>query len=124
MVLAIPLTSQTKNLFGSAELDLMKSTASLINICRGAVVNEDCLYQALKNRSIRGACIDVFQDEKPLPRNSRFYKLPNILITSFSTYYSQESGDDQMNLFFDNLERFVSDKPLLNAVDKTLLNIS
>lgn len=122
VVLAVPLTSETRNLIGTAELSMMKSTAFLINICRGAVVDEDSLYDALKNNMIRGACVDVFKDEKNLPKNSRFYKLKNLLITSYSTYYSANSNDQVMDLFFSNLERFISGKQLLNMAEKYQLN--
>lgn len=119
VVLAVPLTEGTRNLIGKAELDMMKNTASLINICRGAVVDEDALYDALKNNRIRGACVDIFKNEKPLPRNSRFYKLSNLIITSFSTWYSENSNEQRMELFFRNLERFIKGKPLLNLVDNS-----
>ena len=119
VVLAIPLTKDTYHLIGKAEFDIMKSTACLINICRGAVVDEDFLYDALKNKRIKAACIDVFKNEKPLPKNSRFYKLQNMLITSWSAWKSADSAEQQMDLFFNNLKRFVSDKPLLSLADKS-----
>ncbi len=121
VVLAVPLTRETRNLIGKAEFDMMKSSACLINICRGAVVDEDALFYALKNESIRAACIDVFQNEKPLPRYSRFYKLPNILVTSWSGWKSADSIDQQMNLFFKNLKMFIEGKQLLSVVDKSQL---
>jgi phosphoglycerate dehydrogenase-like enzyme len=121
VVLAVPLTRESYHLVGKAELDMMKSSACLINICRGAVIDEDALYYALKIKSIRAACIDVFRNEKPLPHNSRFYKLPNVLITSWSAWKSADSVDQQMNLFFTNLERFTAGKPLLNVADKSQL---
>jgi D-2-hydroxyacid dehydrogenase (NADP+) len=120
VVLAVPLTEETRNLIGKDELNMMKPTACLINISRGRVVDENSLYQALRNGSIRAACIDVFQDEKPLPRNSPFYKLPNLLITSYSAYYSRDSLNQIMDLFFENLRRFIDGKPLLNLVDPIL----
>jgi len=55
VMIAVPLTRETRNLIGKAELDLMKNTACLINICQGAVFNEDALYYALKNNCIRAA---------------------------------------------------------------------
>jgi phosphoglycerate dehydrogenase-like enzyme len=121
VVLAVPLIEETRNLIGKAEFEMMKSTACLINICRGAVVDEDSLYDALKHKRIRGACIDVFLNERQLPKNSRFYKLSNILITSWSAWYSDESDDQRMDLFFNNLERFIVGKPLLNIADKSQL---
>jgi D-2-hydroxyacid dehydrogenase (NADP+) len=116
VVLAVPITKETRNLIGKEEFKLMKPTACLINISRGRVVDETSLYQALKNGNIRAACIDVFQDEKPLPQNSQFYKLPNLLITSYSAYYSRDSTNQIMDLFFENLRRFVINEPLLNPV--------
>jgi phosphoglycerate dehydrogenase-like enzyme len=121
VVLAVPLTRETRNLIGETELNMMKSTACLINICRGAVVDEDCLYDALKDKRIRGACFDIFQNEKRLPKNSRFYKLPNMLITSWSAWYSDDSDEQRMDLFFKNLERFTTGKPLLSLVEKSQL---
>jgi phosphoglycerate dehydrogenase-like enzyme len=121
VVLAVPLIEETRNLIGKAELDMMKSSACLINICRGAVIDENCLYDALKHKRIRGACFDVFLNEKRLPRNSRFYKLPNMLITSWSAWYSDESDDQRIDLFFKNLERFIVGKPLLNIAEKSQL---
>jgi phosphoglycerate dehydrogenase-like enzyme len=120
VVLAVPLTKETLNLIGKEEFNMMKPTACLINISRGKVVDEDSLYQALKNGRIRAACIDVFQDEKPLPRNSPFYKLPNLIITSYSAYYSRDSTSQAIGVFLENLRRFVVNEPLLNLVDPTL----
>jgi phosphoglycerate dehydrogenase-like enzyme len=121
VVLAVPLIEETRNLIGKAELDMIKSSACLINICRGAVVDEDCLYDALKHKRIRGACFDVFLNEKRLPKNSRFYKLPNMLITSWSAWYSDESDDQRIDIFFKNLNRYTIGKPLLSLVDKSQL---
>jgi phosphoglycerate dehydrogenase-like enzyme len=115
VVLSVPLTPKTRHLIGTKELSLMKRSACLINICRGAVIDEDALYDALRHSTIRGACIDVFQDEKPLPRNSRFYQLPNLLITSFSAYFSADSVEQVMDLFFENLRRFDSSEPLFST---------
>lgn len=114
VVLCVPLTPKTRHLIGAKELSLMKRSACLINICRGAVIDEDALYDALRH-SILEACIDVFRDEKPLPKNSRFYQLPNLLITSFSAYFSADSVEQVMNLFFENLKRFSCDEPLLSV---------
>ena len=116
VVLAVPLTEETRNLIGKEEFNMMKPTACLINISRGGVVDENSLYQALRTGRIRAACIDVFQDEKPLPQNSRFYKLPNLLTTSYSAYYSRDSTNQIMDLFFENLRRFLAKEPLLNRV--------
>jgi phosphoglycerate dehydrogenase-like enzyme len=118
VVLCVPLTRETRNLIGKEELNMMKPSAYLINISRGAVVDGNSLYQALKTSHIRGACIDVFQDEMPLPRNSRFYGLPNLLVTSYSAYYSADSVNQVMDLFFENLRRYNSGEPLLSVANQ------
>jgi len=122
IVLSVPLTPKTHHLIGEKEFSLMKPSACLINICRGAIIDEDALYQALNASKIRAACIDVFQDEKPLPKNSRFYALPNILITSFSAYFSSDSVEQVMDLFFENLRRFCNNEDLLSV--STPLSVS
>jgi phosphoglycerate dehydrogenase-like enzyme len=114
IVLSVPLTPKTHHLIGEKQFKLMKPSSCLINICRGAVIDEDALYQALKTAKIRAACIDVFQDEKPIPKNSRFYDLPNLLISSFSAYYSNDSVQQVMDLFFENLRRFCNTEALLS----------
>jgi len=118
VVLSVPLTQETHRLIGKEELNVMKRSAFLINVSRGAVVDGDCLYQALKNSQIRGACVDVFEGENPLPRNSRFYRLPNLLVTSFSAFYTADSSDEVMDLFFENLGRFILGEPLSSVIGK------
>ncbi len=118
IVLSVPLTPKTHHLIAEKELSLMKPSACLINICRGAIVDEDALYKALKTFKISFACIDVFQDEKPISKNSRFYTLPNILITSFSAYFSNDSVEQVMNLFFENLRRFCNNEDLLSRSEQ------
>ncbi|SFH02928.1 D-3-phosphoglycerate dehydrogenase [Desulfotomaculum arcticum] len=76
----VPLTPGTRNLIGKKQLDLMKPTAYFINPSRGGVVNEEDLYQALKNKSIAGAAVDVFAKEPPAKDNPLF-TLENIVVT-------------------------------------------
>jgi phosphoglycerate dehydrogenase-like enzyme len=106
VVLAVPLMPETRHLIGEKEFNLMRPSSCLINICRGAVVDEEALYRTLKASRIRGACVDVFHDEKPIPKSSRFYTLPNLLITSFSAYCSTDSLDQVMDRFFEKLKLF------------------
>jgi phosphoglycerate dehydrogenase-like enzyme len=117
LVISVPLTEETRDLIGKAELDMMKPSSYLINISRGAVVDEDSLYQALRERRISGACIDVFQGERPLPRNSRFYRLPNLLVTSYSAYDSANSLKELMDRFFENLCLFKEGRGLPLELD-------
>ncbi len=118
VLLSVPLTRETHRLIGKEELTLMKPSAFLINVSRGAVVDGNALYHGLKNSHICGACIDVFEDERPLPRNSRFYRLPNLLVTSFSAFYTAASGDEVMDLFFENLGHFNRGEPLSSIMGR------
>jgi D-3-phosphoglycerate dehydrogenase len=78
--LHLPLTPETKNLVGSKLLSLMKSTAFLINTGRGKTVDEEVLYQLLSRKKIGGAALDVYWQEPLLP-DSRWRKLPNVILT-------------------------------------------
>ncbi|XP_048696002.2 putative 2-ketogluconate reductase isoform X1 [Caretta caretta] len=80
VMLVVNLTPQTHRLIGKRELELMKPTATLINICRGAVVDHDALVDALQNGIIKAAALDVTYPE-PLPRDHPLLKLKNIIIT-------------------------------------------
>ncbi|XP_055081110.1 probable 2-ketogluconate reductase isoform X1 [Periophthalmus magnuspinnatus] len=80
VVLAVNLTPQTTGLIGHKELSLMKTTATLVNISRGRVVDQDALVEALQKRTIRAAALDVTYPE-PLPRDHPLLHLPNIIIT-------------------------------------------
>ncbi|MFD1736972.1 2-hydroxyacid dehydrogenase [Bacillus salitolerans] len=79
VVLLAPFTEQTRNLIARRELDLMKSSAILINVARGGMVNEQDLYDALHNRQIWGAGLDVFEHE-PVPLNHPLLTLPNVIV--------------------------------------------
>ncbi|MDH4268409.1 MAG: C-terminal binding protein [Deltaproteobacteria bacterium] len=85
-----PLTPETKNLFGLEEIRKMKPTAYLINTARGGIINEKDLYQALMERSIAGAGLDVTDPEPPLLDNPLFH-LDNVLTTGHSAFYSETS---------------------------------
>jgi len=85
----VPLNSQTKNLIGKKEFEIMKDSAFLINTSRGGIVNEDDLYEALKNNKIKGAAMDAFINEPP--KNSPLKELENIIMTSHNGAYTEEA---------------------------------
>ncbi|MBS7636544.1 C-terminal binding protein [Candidatus Bathyarchaeota archaeon] len=85
-----PLTKETHHLIDKKRLNLMKKTAMLINVSRGAIVDEKALYEALQNNIIHAAALDVFEKE-PLDKNSRFLSLKNVIITPHIAWYSEES---------------------------------
>ncbi|NWS67532.1 GRHPR reductase, partial [Crotophaga sulcirostris] len=80
VMLVVNLTPETHKLIGKKELELMKPTATLINISRGAVIDQDALVEALQNKVVRAAALDVTYPE-PLPRDHPLLKLNNIIIT-------------------------------------------
>jgi phosphoglycerate dehydrogenase-like enzyme len=119
VVLAVPLTAETRHLIGAAELRAMKSTSYLINIARGEVVDEAALLACLRAGGLAGAALDVF-DAEPLPAESPFWELPNVVITPHVSGYMPQYFDRMLALFEDNLERFLAGRPLRNVVDKRL----
>ena len=119
VILAVPLTGETRALIGREELAAMKSGAYLINIARGEVVDEEALVAALRSSSIAGAALDVFSQE-PLPSDHPFWSLPNLVLTPHVSGYTPQYFDKVLALFEDNLERFVHARPLRNIVDKQL----
>lgn len=117
IVLAAPETPGTRHLIGPRELAAMRSGAVLVNVSRGALVDEDALTRALTQRSIAAAALDVFERE-PLPADSPLWTLPNVLITPHVAGFRPDHWDAVTALFADNLRRFDNGQPLLNIVDK------
>ncbi|MFH0748395.1 MAG: D-2-hydroxyacid dehydrogenase [Candidatus Bathyarchaeota archaeon] len=117
VILAVPLTSETKGMIGEEELRQMKKTAVLVNIARGGVIQEEKLIRALKERWIAGAALDVFEIE-PLPPDSELWKMENIIITPHVAGTTPHYDQRATTLFKENLQRYLEDKPLTNLVDK------
>jgi phosphoglycerate dehydrogenase-like enzyme len=97
----------------------MKTTAYLINVSRGNVVQEDKLIQALKEGWIAGAGLDAFAEE-PLPENSPLWDMKNVLITPHVGGLTPHYLDRLTNIFCENLKRFLRGENLINIVDKNL----
>lgn len=108
VVLACPLTDQTHHLLSIKEFSSMKPTAVLINVARGAVVNENHLVRALQNRDIRGAALDVTETE-PLPSDSPLWDLSSTLVTPHTAGFTPKYLDRLGDLFVENYRRFVED---------------
>ena len=109
IVITLPSTPDTWHLIDYDTLGAMKKSAVLINIGRGSVVSENALVQALEEERIRGAVLDVFEEE-PLPDESRLWTLPNVIITPHNSGLSLP--EDIVAIFADNYRRFVDKKPL------------
>ena len=117
VVVATPLTPETRGMIGEAEFAAMKPTAVVINVGRGPVIQEPALLQALTTNRIKGAALDVF-DQEPLPPGHPFYQLENVLLSPHCADNTPDWLDDAMKLFLTQFERFRSGQPLLNQVDK------
>ena len=117
VVVTLPLTEETKDLFGKEQFAAMKSTAYFINVSRGGVVQEDQLLAALKSNTIAGAGLDVFVEE-PLPESSAFWDLPNVIITPHLAAISPVYLDRALQLFAKNLAHYIDGKPLPTNIDK------
>ncbi len=111
--LHVPLIPSTQHMMGAAQFRLMKPTAYLINTCRGPVVDEPALHEALTNGTIAGAGLDVF-DQEPPPANNPLFTLDNVILTP---HYAGPTWDNQSARFrngFDNVERVArGEKPLV-----------
>lgn len=116
VVVSTPLTPQTRGMIGAAEIAEMKPTAFLINMGRGGVVDQAALLLALQERRIAGAALDVFTDE-PLPANSPFWKAPNTIITPHVAGMSVNYNARAIDLFVENLKRYLTGAPLLNRFE-------
>jgi phosphoglycerate dehydrogenase-like enzyme len=117
VLVATPLTSETKGMIGEAELRAMKRSAVIINVGRGPVIVEPALIAALEQGAIKGAALDVF-DIEPLPSGHPFYRLPNVLLSPHAADHTVGWADLAMHRFIDNFERFRGGQPLENVVDK------
>jgi glycerate dehydrogenase len=107
-----PLTEQTRNLFGAAELRMMKRNALLINTARGALIDDQALIDALKNGVIAGAGLDVLRDEPPVNGSPLLdLNLPNLIITPHVAWASSEAVQIVADQVVSNIEEFVAGRP-------------
>ncbi len=117
IVLAAPETARTRNLIDERRLRLFKPDAYLVNVARGSLVDEVALVAALRNRQLAGAALDVFSEE-PLPRRSRLWKMPQVLITPHTAFLTEKVWERHYALFADNLRRYLAGQPLIELIDK------
>jgi phosphoglycerate dehydrogenase-like enzyme len=117
VVMCAPLTAQTRRLVGARELARMKRSAYFINVGRGASVDETALAQALAERRIAGAAIDVFAQEPPAAGHP-LYALDNVIVSPHVSGFLPSYDDKCTDLFAENLRRYLAGAPLLNLVDR------
>ena len=117
VVVSAALTPETRGLVGEKEIAGMKKTGVIINVGRGPVIDEAALIQALQEKRIRGAGLDVF-DHEPLPQAHPFWGMENVLMSPHCADHIEGWLDDAARFFLQNLERFKKGEELKNIVDK------
>lgn len=113
VVSTIPATNNTKKIINKEKLVLMKEGSVFINVGRGNVLNEEDLLECAHR--LRGIALDVFEEE-PLYKDSKLWDLENIIITPHNSWVSQENSLRSFNLFYNNLKKYIQNKPIDNIV--------
>ncbi len=119
VVVVVPSTPQSRGMLGARELQAMKSSARLVNLARGDIIDETALCDALSGGTIAGAALDVFATE-PLPASSPLWEMSNVIVSPHMSGDYLEHQQVMVELFIDNLQRYRRGQPLRNVVDKQL----
>jgi phosphoglycerate dehydrogenase-like enzyme len=117
VVVSLPLTEQTTGFIGEPEFAVMKKNAVIINVGRGPTIDETAMIKALTENRIRGAALDVF-DQEPLPQGHPFYSLENVLLSPHCADHTPDWTDNAMQFFLMQLDKFRRGETLLNVIDK------
>jgi D-2-hydroxyacid dehydrogenase (NADP+) len=117
VVVTLPLTKETRHMISEEQLQMMKPNAYMINMSRGAVIDTVELIKALKEGWIAGAGLDVFEQE-PLPEDSELWKLDNVVMTPHVSGGTPRYDELAVEVFCDNLQRYIEGKPLRNVINK------
>jgi len=116
VVVTVPLTEQTRGMLGAAELDRMRPDAWLLNVGRGATLDEDAVLDAVADGRIAGAALDTWVTE-PLPADHRAWDIPEVIVSPHRSGSSSAGRHRGLDLFADNVRRFAAGEPLRNEVD-------
>jgi len=117
LLVACPLTPETRGLVGRAALDRMKPGAGIVNMSRAALVDYDALLERLRAGELRGAILDVF-DPEPLPADSPLWSAPNLIVTPHVSSDPRDYPEAIVGLLTDNFARLAGGRPLRNRVDR------
>ncbi|MDE0555574.1 MAG: D-2-hydroxyacid dehydrogenase, partial [Candidatus Poribacteria bacterium] len=118
LMVCCPSTPETHKLLSHAQFNQMPDSSYVVNVSRGKVIDEEALVTALRSGKLAGAGLDVTYTE-PCPPESPLWEQENVILTSHSAGASQHIRRRAMQLFIDNLHRYLADEPLVNVVDKT-----
>jgi phosphoglycerate dehydrogenase-like enzyme len=114
IVIACPLSKETRNLINAASFRFMKKTAHLINIARGEIVDQEALLDALRSHKIAGAHLDAHIDE-PLPPDSPFWDLPNVVISPHNASASTGNEGRIAEMFIANFGHWLRGEKMINV---------
>ena len=117
LVIACPYTAETHHLIGAAELAALPAGAYVVNIARGAIIDEPALIAALASGRLGGAALDVFETE-PLPKDSPLWAMQNVLVSPHRASVVDRENPLIVDLFVDNLGRYLDGRPLRNVYDR------
>ncbi len=118
LIIASPLTAETRGLINADLLARLPKGAHIINIARGEIIDEAALITALREQHLGGAYLDVFEKE-PLPADSPLWDMPNVLVTPYNAAAAQGNDDRIFQLFLGNLERWHNSAALKNEIHDT-----
>jgi phosphoglycerate dehydrogenase-like enzyme len=119
IVVTLPLTDETRGMIGRRTIECLRDGAILVNVGRGAVVDETALLDALHSGRLAGAALDVFAEE-PLPDDSPFWELDNVILSPHTAALSVHENERLVELFAENLRRYLSGEPLLSRIDTSV----
>lgn len=119
VVSLLPNTPDSRKLLGAQQFSLMKTGAYIVNLGRGIHIDEAAMIEALSSGKLGGAGLDTFEIE-PLPKDSPLWEMESVIISPHCSGFQPDYGYEARKLFIENLEHFVSGRPLFNVVDKSL----
>ncbi|MBI4659523.1 MAG: D-2-hydroxyacid dehydrogenase [Verrucomicrobia bacterium] len=117
VISCVPHTPESQRMIGAKQFGLMKNGVYIINVSRGPVIDTEALTAALKSGKVRAAGLDVTEPE-PLPKDHPLWSMPNVTITPHIATASDQVEARRTKLYRENLERFLTGRPLRNVVDK------
>jgi len=119
LVICAPLTPDTHSMLGAPQFAALPRGAIVVNVGRAKIVDTDALIEALKNGHLAGASLDVFPQE-PLPPEHPLWKTPNVILTPHTSGFRQGHWEDVIELFGDNLDRWLRGEPLKFRIEPEL----
>jgi phosphoglycerate dehydrogenase-like enzyme len=119
VLVILPLTDETRGLLNRAALDLLPRHAGVVNLGRGAVIDNDALAKKLQKGELGGAVLDVYPEE-PLPLSSALWSTPHLIMSPHCAVDPCSYAVSALDHFLDNLQRYVTGQPLANVVDRSL----